>query len=746
MTGRIVCQYAIVEELGSGGMGRVYLAHDTVLDRKVALKFLPDDMQKDRKARRRFLNEAKCAAAVSHPYICKIYEITEFEGRDFIAMEYVAGKTLAETLLEETVSLTRVLQMAVEIAEALESAHAAGIGHYDLKPSNIMVTGEHIKVMDFGLARRLPAAPTYDQTVPLLSTDGRSLAGTPRYMSPEQWSGVSIDARSDIFSFGIMLYEMIAGVHPFRDILAGDLRSAILNHTPPPLSQYRQQIPARLPDVVKRMMARNLEDRYASISKVRAELSRISEELRAPRDRPASGQPPRIAVLPFKNLGRSGKDEAFSDGLTDSLITRLSNVHAVSVISAPSTMYFKGKALSIREIADRLNASHVVHGTFLKEGANCRITVQLIRAADDSNLWAEDYRIPWTDIFSIQDLVSDNVVRRVDIALSPGEEEALRETPTDSIGAYEAYMKGLFYSNKKTRPDLERAIEFFNSAISKDPDAAVAQASLANTYAAMAATGYGGMSPNEVMPKAREAALKALSVDDTLAEGCLALANILMAYDWDWEGAKKYFHRAIELNPGLSRAHQGYGLYLAATGDLDGALLEMQAAHRLDPMSPSTNADLGRCHRYRREHDDAIECYERAIRLQPDFSPAHLGLALTYVKKHEHAEGQMEQMTLFFKSIAEFQKGLAVKIDMLPFIGSLVAPQETADESHRQVAPFVFAFAHAILGNTGQAVKWLKRALEERSEYMIYLKVDPVFDRIRADPGFQELLGRVGLQ
>jgi adenylate cyclase len=341
--------------------------------------------------------------------------------------------------------------------------------------------------------------------------------------------------------------------------------------------------------------------------------------------------------------------------------------------------------------------------------------------------------------------VSDNVVQKIDVALSPREQQAMKESPTFSIGAYEAYMQGLFYCKKKTLPALQTAIEYFNRAIEKDRNSALAYAGLADAYSTMGATGYGGRPPNEVMPKAREAALKALAVDDALAEGCLALANVLMSYDWDWEGAKKYFLRAIELNSGFSGAHQSYGLYLAARGDLDHALGEMKIAQKLDPMSPSTNADLARCHRYRREHDSAVDYYNRALELQPDFSPAHLGLALTYVKKYEQAEGQMEQMTLFFKSISEFQKGLAVRIDMLPFIGSLVAPQERTDQSHHHVPPFVFAFTYSILGHAAQAFKWLDKAFEERSEYLVYLKVEPTFDSIRSDPRFDALLHRVGL-
>jgi serine/threonine-protein kinase len=793
MIGQNVGHYTVLQELGRGGMGQVYLAQDTSLDRKVALKFLPEHVEQNPTARLRFLREAQCAAAIDHPYICKIYEIGEFEGKDFISMEYVRGQTLKDEMAEYRLPLEKVLQIGSEIAEALESAHKEGIMHRDLKPSNVMFAPDgHVKVMDFGLAKRVLTAPNEEQD-PALTAEG-SIAGTLSYMSPEQLQRHPVDARSDTFSFGVILYEMLSGVHPFQKLQPLETASAILKDDPSPLSRYNEHIPELLQHTVGKMLAKDLDARYQVIHEVRTNLAQLLDQMgttqrmavlpklkalalssttliavmgiililgaflslhlvrrgeTGPSDKPteavelALDERPRIAVLPFANLSRREEDEAFSEGLTDSLITRLANVQALSVISYPSVMYFKGKDMPIQQIARQLKLNYIVHGSFLKSGDQCRVTVQLIRVSDDSNLWAEDYRLPWTDIFTIQDQVSEKVVERVNVTLGPEEKRALKKAPTENIGAYEAYMHGRFFWNKRTRESLEKAVEYFRQAIKEDPESALVYAGLADAYHILGATGYGGLPPNEVMPKARQAALKALAIDDTSAEAHASLANILMSYDWDWEGAGKHFNRAIEINPGFSTAHHWYGLYLAAKGDLGKALEEIKQAQKLDPMSPSTNAALARCYYYRREYNQAIEQYERALELEPDFSPAHLGLGLTYAKKYEVAKTRVDQTSLFFKSVMEFRKGLAVPIDVFAFIESLVGRTEEVEKW--RLPPFVFAMTYAILGNTSQTFEWLDKAVEERSEYLVYLKVDPIFDSIRSDPRFGEILQQVRL-
>lgn len=743
MIGQNVGHYTVLQELGRGGMGRVYLAQDTSLDRKVALKFLPEHVEQNPTARLRFLREAQCAAAIDHPYICKIYEIGEFEGKDFISMEYVRGQTLKDEMAEYRLPLEKVLQIGSEIAEALESAHKEGIMHRDLKPSNVMFAPEgHVKVMDFGLAKRVLSAPNEEQDA--LTEEG-SIAGTLSYMSPEQLQRHPADARSDIFSFGVILYEMLSGVHPFQRRQALETADAIRHHDPTPLSRYSEEIPQLLEHTIRKMIAKDPNSRFQSVHEARSNLIELLNQM-------GTGQFPsvltmrsRIAVLPFTNLSQLEKDDVFSDGLTDALITRLTKVQALSVISSPSVMYFKDKDLPAGEIAKQLNADYILHGTFLKSGDYCRVTAQLIAVSDNSNLWAEEYRLPWTDIFTTQDQVSEKVVQKVNVILEPEEKRALKEAPMESIGAYEAYMHGLFFSNKRTRADLEKAIEYFEQAVREDPESALACAALADTHAALGATGYGEMPASEVMPKAREAALKALSIDESSAEGHLSLANILMSYDWDWQGAEKHFGRAIDINPGLSRAHQCYGLYLAAKGDLEAALRELKLAQKLDPMSLSSNSDLARCHRYRREYDQAIRYYKKTLELEPNFSPAHLGLALAYVGQYELAKGQTEQMGLFFKSVVEFQKGLAVQIDVIGFIESLVASEKATQPLSERVPPLVFAMTYAILGNAPQCCYWLQRACEERSEYLVYLKVDPIFDSIRSDPRFGEILKQIRL-
>ena len=796
MIGASVSRYLILEQIGRGGMGEVFLAEDTSLGRRVALKFLPPELQNHPKARQRFLREAKATAALDHPYICKIYEIDAFEGRTFICMEYVPGENLRQQLEKGSLPLEKALQAADELAEALESAFHEGIVHRDLKPSNVMFAADgHVKVLDFGLAKRIlpgPVEGTEDSWFSDLTETG-SVLGTPAYMSPEQLRGKALDHRSDIFSLGIVLYEMATGVHPFLSDSKLETINAIVAARLPAISEHLRDAPPLLQRTLEKMMARRPERRFATFGKVREKLTRLLEDIKAPgyaglfrellspgvvltaaavlvlgilftaflsldrdarREAPShqtldwAGMPadpsPRIAVLPLVHAGPGGQDGILGEGLTDSLISRLTGVRGLSVISRPSVMYFKGKDVPLPDIAETLGADYLLHGSFQRPGNQVVVAVQLVRAADETTIWAREYRQAWTDVHQVQSDISRQVIENIGPALGPGEEAALRGSPLENVGAYELYLHGRFFLAQRSRVGLEKSVSYFEQAIALEPDAALAYSGLADAYSLLGATGYGGRPPAEVMPRAEAAARKALSLDPSSSEAHTALASTLMSYNWDWDESGKHFQKAVELNPGYSTARHWYGLYLAATNDLEGALREIGIARRLDPLSPAANAALARCRYYRREYDEAIPLYERALELDPDFAPAHLGLALAYVKKYEGSDSGIEQMSLFVSSIAEFERGVAVPIDVFDFVNALMSSPTGADDWEDQFPAVFFAIAYTIIGNPSQALAWLDRAAEERSEYLVFLRVDPIFDKLRAEPEYATLIERIG--
>ena len=711
-------------------------------------------------------------------------------------MEYVPGSNLRQRLEEGRLPLEDALKAAQELAEALESAFQEGIVHRDLKPSNVMFTPDgHVKVLDFGLAKRiLPGRKegTGDTWFSDLTETG-SILGTPAYMSPEQLQGKELDHRSDIFSLGVVLYEMATGVHPFLKDSKLETINAIVSTRFPALSEHLREAPPSLQRTLEKMMAKKPHRRSATFGEVRENLMRLLEDVKATgyksffrellspsvvltaaavlvlgilfiaflsldrsvreeagRDQTLdrAGMPvdpnPRIAVLPLVHLGPNEQDGILGEGLTDSLITQLANVRGLSVISRTSVMYFKGKDLTLPEIAEKLQADYILNGSFQRPGSEFVVTVQLVRAADDTTVWAREYRRAWTDILRVQSDISQQVVENINLALGSGEEAAIRGPPVENVGAYELYLQGRVFLAQRSRTALETAVSYFQRAIELDPESALAYSALADAYALLGATGYGGLPPAEVMPKAEQAARKALSIDGNSAEAHTSLASTLMSYYWDWEESEKYFKTALQLNPGYSTARHWYGLYLAATHDLEGALREIGVARRLDPLSPVTNAALARCLYYRRDYEAAIPLYERALELDPDFGPAHLGLALAYVKKYENSDSRFEQMSLFVSSIREFERGVGVPIDVFAFVNSLMASPAGEEEWKDEVPPVFFAIAYTILGNSSQALAWLDRAVEERSEYLVFLRVDPIFDKLRTEPEFALLIEKIG--
>ncbi|MEE8325423.1 MAG: protein kinase, partial [candidate division NC10 bacterium] len=783
MVGKTISHFRILEKIGQGGMGEVFLAQDTSLDRKVALKFLPEEMQGDPTARKRFLREAKSAAALDHPYICHIHEVGEVEGKSFIAMEYIQGMMLSQKLMEGPLPLKKALETSMEIAEALEAAHKNDIVHRDLKPSNIMLTPEgHVKVMDFGLAKRLTSVEGQDEEITTKLTKDESILGTIPYMSPEQLRGREVDARSDIFSFGVVLYEMLAGVHPFKRGGQIETAHAILSEIAPPLSRYAEDIPVLLQHTVKKMLAKDPDQRYQSIHEVRTNLGQLLTATPQPagvefwveRGRSrlwrvaallcsllllgagwwflseeatviSAGQITSIAVLPLDNLMGDPEQEYFVDGMTEALIADLAQIKALKVISRTSAMRYKDTGKSAPEIGRELNVDGIVEGSVLRAGDRVRITAQLIHAATDQHLWANSYERDLKDTLFLQSEVAQAIAREIKTTLAPGEETLLARARPINPEAFEAYLKGRSYWNRRAEDGVTRALEYFQEAIDLDPTYPLAYTGLADSW--IARGWYSISPPEEAYSRAEAAARRALELDDRLAEAHTSLALIKLEFDWDWPGAEKEFQRAIELNPGYAQAHQWYGGYLSAMGRLEQAIAEAKRARELDPLSPIVNTWLGLRFYFAGQHDLALEQYRTTADVNPSFQPVYWHRGWLY-----------EEMGRSADALADYQKAVSLSGGHPLYMASLAqAYALTGDtkqakellqdlkvlSNRRYVPSYQIAATHLRLGETDLAFEWFERAYQERSPRLAYISVEPRLNSLRDDPRFQDLLLRM---
>jgi eukaryotic-like serine/threonine-protein kinase len=786
MVGQTLGHYRILERVGAGGMGVVYRARDEQLERDVAVKVLPPGTLSDETARRHFRKEAMALAKLSHPNIETVYEYGTQDQMDFLVLEYVPGKTLANRLAAGPLAEKEIAALGMQIAAALEEAHERGIVHRDLKPANIAITARgEAKVLDFGLAKLL--RPDDELTTDQLTETGMA-AGTLPYMSPEQLRGEEVDARADVYAIGAVLYEMATGRKAFHEGAAPRLTDAILHEPPVPPRYVNPRISAELERIILKCLDKEAENRYQSARELVIDMRRVGSRPAplAPLRKPArirwkaiailslvfllllttlialnvggsrgwlrgAGNLPRIkslAVLPLANLSGDPAQEYFADGMTDALITDLGKIGALRVISRTSVMQYKGGSKPVREIAKDLSLDAVVEGSLLRSGDRVQITARLIQARTDTQIWSHSYERDIQDALTLQSEVAQAIADEIRVKLTPEEQARISASHAVSPEAFDAYLKGRHFWEERTEEGLKKSLEYFRQAIEKDPAYARAYAGLADSYATLGNNRF--LPPKESFPKAKAAALRSLEIDEGLAEAHASLAFALWNYDMDWNSVEKEYKRAIELNPGYPTAYHWYAGYLSGMGRHAEAIAAMEKARELDPLSPRINANVGLILYFAREYDHAIEELQKALEMDPDSGAAYFYLGMARLQKGEH-----QQAIAALERSRQLLDGSPESVLELAYTNAAAGKRKEAQDMLSQVMgepnphyiPALWvARIYAAEGEKEKAFQWLQKAYEERSPQLPFLRVDPRLDTLRSDPRFRDLLRRMKLQ
>lgn len=834
--------YRTIKRLGKGGMGEVFLVEDTKQHgRKVALKVLPADLTRDESRLKRFKQEARAVLALNHPNILTIFEIGEVDGLHYMATEYIQGETVRRRLWHSKIKVDEALGIAIQVAMALEAAHAAGIVHRDIKPENVMlredrfVRDRFVKVLDFGLVKLIdPAASNSNPeavTMPVSNTSPGAVLGTSGYMSPEQALGEPVDERTDIFSLGVLLYEMVAGRPPFQGKTDSHVKVSILDQEPPPLTSLSSAVPHQLERIVARALTKDRTRRYQTATDLKLDLELLRDELRvgapdtqqtelqpatasaaspepggdqaATRQRSAVEtdaaqaaptvlytQPPAprhnrktlalmvaavaviaglagiiylrlssraitsVAVLPFINDTNDPSAEYLSDGITESIINSLSQLPNLKVMSRNAVFRFKDRKLDPQEIGRTLQVGAVLTGRIVKLGDRVVIKTELIRIDDGSQLWGAEFNNGLSDILTIQDEIARTISKKLKLKLTGAEAEKLGKHYTTNTEAYQLYLKGRYFWNKRDEAGLRNGIKYFKQAEEKDPTYALAYSGLADSYALLC--DIGAVPPNDEMPNAKAAAQRAVDIDPTLAEGYTSRAFVKLAYGWDWLGAEKDFQKALELNPQYPTAHQWYASYLVQMGKFDRAMKEIEKAHELDPLSPIISSNLGFYSYLNGKYDEAIAEYKKLLELDQQFWVAHHYLGLAYAQKGMN-EQAIAELRMLIRSPGDgpIKEGLVEDnpeaAASLGYVYAAAGRRADAElilarlkilSGKRYVSPLYSATIYAGLKDRDHAIEDLYKAFDGRHPGLVLIRIEPMFQGLRSDPRFQQLIKR----
>ena len=774
MIGKTISHYKIIEILGEGGMGKVYLAEDMQLKRKVALKFLPHELIRDKETRTRFVNEAQAASSLDHPSIATIYEINENEEDPFIAMAYYNGGSLLEKIKQKDMSIEQVLKIARCIAEGLQKAHDKNIIHRDIKPANIIFSEDgEPKIIDFGLAKLLGQS---------VLTHTGTTAGTMAYMSPEQAMGQKIDHRTDIWALGVVLYEMLTGEHPFKAEYEQAMMYAIVNDDPEFVSKICPDVPIEVEKIIDKALNKKPEKRFQSMHEMWEALNHSIADMETGKSKTVSAfrlgrkqrkyviriapiafvllsvfiyflllkdlfaSPVSLALLPLENISQDTEKDWFTEGMTDALITDLARINNLRIISRSSAMKYKGSQKSAAEIASELGVSYIIEGSVVKIGELVKITVRLIDAGSDKYMWAQGYERNFEDILSLQGEVAQAIARQIEVNLTPGEEILLNEKRKVNPEAYEAYLKGNFYLYKLTRQALETALQYFELAAELDPSYPLAYTGIALTKCVPAQMGYIPMA--EAYASAQPALAKAMELDKSLPEVFYVKGVFAAWYEWNWDLAVSSLKTAIRLNPNMAEARAYYSHVLFTLNRQEEALAQIKRALELDPFNPLYRWLYGMDLNYLHHYDEAVLELCQTLESSPEDPGTLSTLRTTY-----HMKGMYEEAIEIWRrsyttsndlqSLAALDSGYAEG-------GYHMALRRVAESKIRQsesnyVPPWQIATLYTRANMPEEALVWFKKALEARDPNMPYLNIDPIFDYMREDPRFKNLVSKVGL-
>jgi serine/threonine protein kinase/tetratricopeptide (TPR) repeat protein len=749
--GNTISHYRILEQIGRGGMGVVYKAEDNRLRRFVALKFLPEDVAKDPQSLSRFRREAQAASALNHPNICTIHDIGDDAGRAFIVMEYLDGTTLQHLLATHPMELETALKVGIEIADALTAAREKGIVHRDIKPANIFMTKlGQVKVLDFGLAKIVGPVGPDAELATLTQTQPGAVLGTLPYMCPEQLQGRSVDHLGDIFSLGVVIYEMAVGQRPFRGDTSAELISSILRDAPRPVTEIRPELPAALQGILERCLAKEMSARYASTIELRDSIDRLRMELSSPSQAATGrekGAHKSIAVLPFTNMSSDPENEFFADGLTEDIINALMQTDDLHVAARTSTFSFKGQSVDLRIVGERLNVNTVLEGSVRKAGDRLRITTRLINIADGNHLWAERYDREMKDIFDVQDEIARIIIDRLKISLTKQKDhKPLLKARTANIDAYQVYLKGraLLYERGTAIP---RALECFKRAVGLDPEYALAWSGLADAYILLAV--YGLAPPYATLAEAKKAATRAVVLGPLLAEAHCSLACVTLLFDWNYAKAEHEFRHSLELNPRYVQARDWYAYFYLqmVAGRFEEGISQAKQAAETDPLSAYAIAMLAQSYAFAGRHEEALESVKRAVELDPAaFQPRWCHLNVLYFQsRYEEAVAAAE------KAIAMFgrQSLLLSELAMVyadwgkPVEAEALRRELLARAEGEYVAPTLLALAALAVGDINESLSQLRKASDIRDPILNTANNWPVGWRLREDPRFNEILANM---